>query len=422
MRTTSHSLSAPLATPPPSLRTHARNAAIHALSATGALAFSRSRIAASGDVIVLTLHRIVPDADRGLCRSPQGMVLRESLFKRLIDYLAAKTRMIAPQEANLAPREANLALQVESIAPSDRSRPRVLLTFDDGWLDNATVALPHLSRVGARACFFVATSLVGQPTPFWPERMLGLLKEERVNGELASINRQLDLLQSPATGQHPVAAGPGADEALLSWLKQFPAATISHWMQSGSNTLRQQAGWRTGSASANASNTADPANPTELIESINLADLKVSTNPKDPMERLMAWDQLRDLVHAGHTVGSHTCTHAILPQLRREDLMRELEDSCRALRQFLPRQESSALWVSYPNGSASHAVSRAAQKAGYSCGFINTPGLWRANSDPLLLPRVNLWDGTLVDERGEFSEKHLEYALFWRTRRAPAHA
>ncbi|MHB1698764.1 MAG: polysaccharide deacetylase family protein [Acidobacteriaceae bacterium] len=408
MRTTNHLRSAPPVTPPqPSLRTHARNAAIHALSTTGALAFSRSRIAASGDIIVLTLHRIVPDADRGLCRSPQGMVLRESLFERLIDYLAAKTCMIAPREANLVLPKANLAPQVESIASSDRSRPRVLLTFDDGWLDNATVALPHLSRVGTRACFFVATSLVGQPTPFWPERMLGLLKEARVNGELASINRQLDQLQSPATGQHPVAAGPGADEALLSWLKQFPAATISHWMQSSSNALRQQAGWRIGSASANSLNTVDPTNQKDT---------------EDTMERLMAWDQLRDLVHAGHTVGSHTCTHAILPQLRREDLMRELEDSCRALRQFLPRQESSALWVSYPNGSASHAVSRAAQEAGYSCGFINTPGLWRANSDPLLLPRVNLWDGTLVDERGEFSEKHLEYALFWRTRRAPAHA
>jgi hypothetical protein len=33
-----------------------------------------------------------------------------------------------------------------------------------------------------------------------------------------------------------------------------------------------------------------------------------------------------------------------------------------------------------------------------------------------MLPRINVWDGTLTDSTGQFSEKHLEYSLFWKTR------
>ncbi len=375
------------------MRSQGRNAWVQALSATGAFAFRRSGIAANHDVIVLTLHRIVPDSDLHLCRSPRGMVLRESLFARLVDYLAANANMIAPQDVNF---------------PShDRSRPRVLLTFDDGWLDNTVVALPYLSRAGIRACFFIATSLAGHPQPFWPEQVLGLLKEARLKGELAVVNRGLQQLRSRATGEPPLVGGPDGDERLLSWLKQFPASAISRQMQSISEGFLRNSGSRLSSTCAGVSKHACPADP---------------ASPPDPMEHLMNWDQLRSLVRNGHTVGSHTCTHAILPQLGHQDLRREVESSRRALQQLLPEQDAKALWISYPNGSASHTVSMAARQAGYRLGFINTPGLWRVNSDPFLLPRVNLWDGTLVDEHGKFSEKHLEYSLFWRTGGAPAHA
>lgn len=42
------------------------------------------------------------------------------------------------------------------------------ITFDDGYLDNATVAAPELKRRGLPACFFIATEFIGtRRIPWW---------------------------------------------------------------------------------------------------------------------------------------------------------------------------------------------------------------------------------------------------------------
>jgi peptidoglycan/xylan/chitin deacetylase (PgdA/CDA1 family) len=361
---------------PISLRGRARHAAIHVLDRSGRLDSARRRIAASGDVLVLTFHRIVPDNQLALCRSPRGMVLRESLFARLVDSLHARANIISPEEADVFAWHC--------------SRPRVLFTFDDAWLDNAEIALPYLTRAKIKACFFTPTSLTGQATPFWPERMLDLLRHAHRHGRLSTINLLLERLRSGAPTEPPRVLGAETEEALLAWLKQFPSAKLLRWIETTRECLQEQTG------------------------------VSMHGKVSDPMERLMSWDQLRALRHAGHSIGSHTCTHALLPQLDYEAMMHELKASRRALEEHVPQQRRNAPWLSYPNGSASRTVSLAALDAGYQCGFLNAPGLWGSNSNPLLLPRINVWDGTLVDSNGVFSDKHLEYALFWRTSHAKA--
>jgi peptidoglycan/xylan/chitin deacetylase (PgdA/CDA1 family) len=45
---------------------------------------------------------------------------------------------------------------------------RLAITFDDGYLSNATIAAPILERLNQRACFFVTTGYVGTDyVPFW---------------------------------------------------------------------------------------------------------------------------------------------------------------------------------------------------------------------------------------------------------------
>ncbi|MFI9628873.1 polysaccharide deacetylase family protein [Streptomyces sp. NPDC052042] len=44
-------------------------------------------------------------------------------------------------------------------------RPTVLITFDDGYRDNFTLAAPILDRLGVRALFFVCTGLLGRRSP-----------------------------------------------------------------------------------------------------------------------------------------------------------------------------------------------------------------------------------------------------------------
>jgi peptidoglycan/xylan/chitin deacetylase (PgdA/CDA1 family) len=47
---------------------------------------------------------------------------------------------------------------------------RLAVTFDDGYVGNATIAAPILERHGQRACFFVTTGWIGSHhTPWWDE-------------------------------------------------------------------------------------------------------------------------------------------------------------------------------------------------------------------------------------------------------------
>lgn len=375
---------------PAPMRSRARDAVIRALGASGSLGRARRGVARSGDVVVLTFHRIVPDAEVAVCRSPRGMVLRESLFARLIEYLGEEAVFVSPQDLDRLDTHARAG---------HRSRPRILLTFDDGWLDNAVVALPYLERAQVRACFFVPTGLTGRSRPFWPERVLGLLAYARKRGQLAVVKGSLEKLRAVRTTTLPYLGPPHADEALLGWLKQFPASELFGWSEELFGSLCDEAG-----------KYFDEPVPHSLPDA-------AAYPPPDLMERLMTWNQLRALTHAGHSVGSHTCTHAILPPLDQEPLAYELQASRNALWEHLPEQRDS-LWVSYPNGSASPAVLRAASDAGYRYGFSNAPGVWRSISNPFLLPRVNVWDGTLLDSSGAFCKQTVEYSLFWRTIRA----
>jgi peptidoglycan/xylan/chitin deacetylase (PgdA/CDA1 family) len=51
----------------------------------------------------------------------------------------------------------------DELARGGRPNDAVVLTFDDGYADNATVALPLLERFGARATFYVSSGFVGTP-------------------------------------------------------------------------------------------------------------------------------------------------------------------------------------------------------------------------------------------------------------------
>src|SRR5690606_3050624 len=71
---------------------------------------------------------------------------------------------------------ARLARDCDVISPADiesvagRRGRHVLLTFDDGYLDNYDTAFPILRRHGVQATFFIATGYIDRPRlPWWDE-------------------------------------------------------------------------------------------------------------------------------------------------------------------------------------------------------------------------------------------------------------
>jgi peptidoglycan/xylan/chitin deacetylase (PgdA/CDA1 family) len=105
------------------------------------------------------------------------------------------------------------------------------------------------------------------------------------------------------------------------------------------------------------------------------------------MPRTMTEPEIAEVAAAGHEIGSHTCSHRSLPTLDPDELVSELVESRRALRD-ISGQPVDAL--AYPSGHHDPAVRRAAQAAGYRTAVTFLNGRVVGSEDPMRLPRLTM--------------------------------
>lgn len=227
--------------------------------------------------------------------------------------------------------------------------PRALaITFDDGYADNYTVALPILQRLGMHATFFVASGFLDGGR-MWNDTVIESIRTCKASS--------IDL---GVLGRHDVSA-PAARRRVIDGL----LAQIKYLEPSARLDCVQQVA--------------------ERCE----ADL--------PDDLMMTSDQLRALHGAGMGIGGHTRSHPILARLRDGDAREEIEGGKADLEAIL--REPLKLFA-YPNGKpgtdylARHAI--IVRKAGYEAAVSTAPGMARPMSDVLQLPRFTPWDRTAL--------------------------
>jgi peptidoglycan/xylan/chitin deacetylase (PgdA/CDA1 family) len=311
---------------------------VYALWTTGLLWWARRRATSFGSVAVLTLHRVVPDADFHTISSLPGIVVKASTFAGLAAHISRECEAV------------NLS-RLDSTPPYFRSgKPRVALTFDDGWSDNGAVAAAILSRHSLSALVFICPGLMGLPFPFWPERVIAArrLDSRATRIELENLIEDLKF------------RAPAEREAFIATLPV-------------------------------------PSGP-ELFE-------------REPLNATLRWDELPGLVEQGMLFGSHTYSHQILTQIPLLEVTGELKESREAIE---ARLGVPCKTLAYPNGNSSAAIRDAARAAGYKLAFTTRLGLWTQDSDPLSIPRVNISEEHISGLLGGFSQAMLDYNVFWR--------
>lgn len=100
---------------------------------------------------------------------------------------------------------------------------------------------------------------------------------------------------------------------------------------------------------------------------------------------MTTWQDLSGLAKSGWEVGSHTVSHARLPDLDQGGLERELRVSRETIEDVLERPCTS---IAYPYGAVDDRVLSAAEAAGYTAG-CTTEGTV-PSADPLRWPRVGV--------------------------------
>ena len=309
-----------------SLRWALSHAVVHAgVSAAGRRLFPNS------GALILYGHRVAGDEEGYLDGLPPQWLDQQ---------LAYLTRHFRPITLS-----ALLACYEEGRVVPPRS---FVLTFDDGFRDNLTVALPILERWGVTATVFAVTGCVTTGQLPWSQR-LGYIFQHTTRSELVFTPPTASPTQHRFALDTPVARR-RAYLAVKDPLKLLPRVQRD-----------------------------------EVIESL-AADLEVAP----PTDRMLSWADLRALMAAGWEVGAHTVSHpwlACIPSTEaEEELVRCRED----LRQHLGVDNAP---FCFPAGSWTPDLLALVRRLGFRGAFrpnpphrVNT----LANSDPFHLGRAGL--------------------------------
>jgi peptidoglycan/xylan/chitin deacetylase (PgdA/CDA1 family) len=104
---------------------------------------------------------------------------------------------------------------------------------------------------------------------------------------------------------------------------------------------------------------------------------------------MLSWDQLRSMARDGVEIGAHTMTHPILTRIPEQEAKDEITTSRRKLEQALG---VPVRHFAYPNGQPadfSPAVRRLVEEAGFRSACTTVQGFNRPSDDRLILKRID---------------------------------
>ena len=183
------------------------------------------------------------------------------------------------------------------------ARSAAVVTFDDGYRDNHSLAAPVLRRLGLPAVIFLTTGFMDGELDLWWDDLAGMLAT-------ATISQ----VQVSGLGCLPVdtpAARRSTQRRLRDWLKSLPDARRREAL----DDLRRQLG----------------------------AALSAVQDRPQPM----TWDEAAGLQGQGVVFGAHTRTHPILTRLSLEQAEVEIMESRRRIEARLGHEVNL---FAYPNG------------------------------------------------------------------------
>ena len=225
-------------------------------------------------------------------------------------------------------------------ARGEEKLPRrpVVVTFDDGYRDNFSVARPILDALGIRANIYVTAGSVEKEHAPWFVRLRHAVWTTR-RRECVGLSDKVLRLHN-------------RDDrvAVARLLAQKCARLVGE----------------------------------ELDEEVICIEQLLQVDPFVPGERLMMnWDEIGQMSRTGHVIGSHTISHPNLAHVEDDKMCWELEESKRILEGKLGQR---VIHFSYPNPALtpnlSEATMMAVRRAGYQTAVQSNHGKMHLE-DPL---------------------------------------
>lgn len=278
---------------------------------------------------ILIFHRVLPAFDP--LRPGEAVAATFDL----------RMQFIARHFAVLPLHEAVARLQRGSLPPR-----ACCITFDDGYADNLTVALPILQRYRLPATVFVATGYLDG----------GRMFNDAVIDAITRTEGPVLDLRDLGLGQHPLASieeRRAVVSTILEHLKYKP--------------------------------------PTERATDVETL-LRLTACGTLPQDIMLTSEQVRELSNYGVEIGGHTVAHTILTTLDDDGARQEMALGKQKLEAITGRPVRT---FAYPNGrprrdyAARHVAM--AREAGFELAVSTESGVGKPDSDIFQLPRFSPW-------------------------------
>ena len=279
-------------------------------------------------LLVLMYHRVLEQADPFRPGDPSADV-----FAMQMDVLKKYFNVLHINDA------------VDGLKNNSLPARAVTITFDDGYLDNFTLALPIMERAGLPFTIFVTTGYLNGRC-MWNDAVIELVRNYQ--GDTIDIpGISLGTQRVRTTDQKILCVN-----KLLSDLKYIPL----------------------------------------LERYARVEELSDSLGVKIPKNLMMSEDDLMKVSARGVEIGGHTVNHPILTKMNLDQAYQEILEGKQRLENLLDRAVD---YFAYPNGKPGtdyndqHVLF--VRELGFKAAFTTEPAISTIKSNIYQIPRIGPW-------------------------------
>lgn len=232
------------------------------------------RLTDDGSVTLFLFHGVI-ESQQHRVRNYTRKHLSAEEFRAILEALGRRGKAISMDD-------------VAACCAAGRPFPRrsFAITFDDGFENNVSVARPILNRLGIPATVYVTSRFVDEGGMSWIDRIEWAFEKVATG--------KIDLPWSTKIAKFDA---PPSKIAILDEIRR--------------------------EVKSNSQIDID-ALVSEIFRQLDLEEVHTSD---DPLDKKMTWEQVRDWIAPGFSIGGHSHTHAILSHLPAEKLAWELDTS-----------------------------------------------------------------------------------------------
>ncbi|MGA9922610.1 MAG: polysaccharide deacetylase family protein [Isosphaeraceae bacterium] len=309
-------------------------------------------------LVVLTYHRIAVPGNTSNPYYDPVISATPDAFEAQIRFLSTRFHILGLQALlNIA---ADKGMNARVLL--NAGKPIALVTFDDGYRDHCETALPILRKLGVPATFFISTGFLNAARLPWWDHVACVLKRTRV--PRLTLERCPGDVDPIVINLEPTSGGQRRTMAIMTVVRSFLDGAIED-------------------------------EPWFLAQLDEQAEVPIDSKSLG-CELFMGSDQVRQLVDAGMSVGSHGQSHRALAGLDDSAQRHELSESKRFLESSLGLEIKA---LAYPFGWGDTFTARTMQlaiEAGYCLAFSSLEGVNRPGTaafQPFALRRLNVGTG-----------------------------